>query len=161
MHNRLSSYVHRKHPKTVLLPMSRRIVTIVAALCCTPLLASEVDDNAKFNATSTPQADIPWISGGIGDDARVEMRKSVTAYNLQIVFSDRQGSYLASVPFVVMGYNGREVLAGVSEGPLLYIKLPPATYQVSAKIDGVWQNKQIQAGTIDRPVRMTFVGQGE
>ena len=147
--------------QTIRRSISRPLVALVAALLCTPLLAVEIDDNAKHNASSAPQATIPWLSGGIGDDARDEMRKAAASYNVLIVFSDRQGSYLADIPFAVAGRNGQEVVAGVSEGPLLYIKLPAGSYKVSVKIDGVWQNRQIQAGPAGRPVRVNFVGKGE
>jgi len=147
--------------QTIRRAISRPLVALVAALLCTPLLAVDIDDNAKHNARSVPQAAIPWLSGGIGDEARDEMRKAAASYNVLIVFSDRQGSYLADIPFAVAGRNGQEVVAGISDGPLLYINLPAGSYKVSAKIDGVWQNRQIQAGTAGRPVRVNFVGKGE
>jgi hypothetical protein len=137
------------------------LLALVAALFCTPLLAVEINDNAKSNAISSPQTVIPWMSGGIGDEARDEMRKAADSYNVFIVFSAPQGSYLANIQFSVTGRNGREVIKGVSEGPLLYMKLPAASYRVSALIDGVWQSKQIQAGTPGRPVRTMFVSRGE
>lgn len=161
MRNPLSPLAPQGHEESVRRYLLRPLLTLLAALSCPPLLAGEIDDNAKYNATSAPQAAIPWMSGGIGDEARDEMRKAATTYNVLIVFSNLQGSYLASVPFAVAGRDGREILAGVSEGPLLYIKLPPAAYRVSAKIDGVWQNKQIQAATTGRPVRAMFVSRGE
>ena len=125
--------------QTIRRAISRPLVALVAALLCTPLLAVDIDDNAKHNARSVPQAAIPWLSGGI----------------------DRQGSYLADIPFAVAGRNGQEVVAGISDGPLLYINLPAGSYKVSAKIDGVWQDRQIQAGPAGRPVRVNFVGKGE
>lgn len=137
------------------------LLAVIAALFCTPLLAVEINDNAKANATSKPQAAIPWMSGGIGDEARDEMRNAAASYNVFIVFSAPQGSYLANIPFAVTGRNGREIIKGVSEGPLLYMMLPPATYRISARIDGVWQSKQIQAGTSAHPVRTMFVSRGE
>ena len=161
MRNPLSPLAPQGHEESGRRFLSRPLLAILAALSCTPLLASDIDDNAKYNATSTPQATIPWMSGGIGDEARDEMRKAAATYNVLIVFSNRQGSYLASVPFAVAGRDGREILAGVSEGPLLYIKLPSASYRISAKLDGIWQNKQIQADTTGRPVRAMFVSRGE
>ena len=163
MRNPLSASAIQSHQPTArhVHFMSRPLLLIVAALFCPPLLAAEVDDNAKYNATSAPQAEIPWMSGGIGDEARDEMRKAAASYNVQVIFSDRQGSYLADIPFKVSGRNDREILAGVSEGPLLYIKLPPASYRLSAQIDGVWQHRQIQAGPASRPVRATFVSKGD
>lgn len=137
------------------------LVAIVTALLCTPLPAVEIDDVARSNAGSATQAGIPWMSGGIGEDARDEMRKALATYNVLVTFSDRHGGYLAGIPFAVTGRNGREILAGVSDGPLLLMKLPPAAYRISAQIDGVWQNRHIRAGISGRPVRTMFVGRAD
>jgi hypothetical protein len=139
----------------------RPLLAIVAALLGAPLAQAEVGDNAKHNTSSTTPAEIPWLSGGIGDEARDEMRKAAASYNVLVVFSTPQGSYLANVPFSVARRSGSDILSGVSEGPLLYIKLPPAAYRVSAQIDGVWQSKQIQVGATARPLRTVFVSKGE
>lgn len=139
----------------------RPLLALVAALLGAPLAAAEVGDNAKRNASSKPQAEIPWMSGGIGDEARDEMRKATASYNVHIIFSTQQGSYLANVPFSVSRRSGSDIISGVSEGPLLYIKLPPATYRISAKIDGAWQSKQIQVGGADQQMRTAFVSKGE
>lgn len=134
---------------------------VFVALLSTPLLAVEINDNAKFNASSGPQSAIPWMSGGIGDDARDEMRKATMSYNVHIVFSNRQGSYLASIPFAIARSNGRKIIEGVSPGPLLYIQLKPGVYQVSAEIDGAWQSKKIQIDSAGSQIRTMFVSKGE
>lgn len=161
MSNPLSAFRSTSHQQTDRRALARPLLAVVIALLCTPLPAVEIDQNAKANVISDPQAGVPWMSGGIGDEARDEMRKAATAYNVQIIFSNRQGSYLADIPFTVSGRNGKEILAGVSEGPLLYIKLPPAAYRISAQIDGAWQHRQIQAGATGRPVKTMFVSRGE
>ncbi|MBS1197151.1 MAG: hypothetical protein H6R18_936, partial [Proteobacteria bacterium] len=62
-------------------------MAIVAILQSSMLLADDSDQVAYSNNISAPQAAISWISGGIGDDARDEMRKAAAAYNVHIVFS--------------------------------------------------------------------------
>jgi len=161
MSNPLSAFPSTSHQQTDRRALARPLLAVVIALLCAPLPAVGIDENAKANVISDPQAGVPWMSGGIGDEARDEMRKAATAYNVQIIFSNRQGSYLADIPFTVSGRNGKEILAGVSEGPLLYIKLPPAAYRISAQIDGAWQHRQIQAGATGRPVKTMFVSRGE
>ena len=89
------------------------------------------------------------------------MRKAAPAYNVHLMFSNRQGSYLADIPFTVSKLNGRELYSGVSEGPLLYLKLPPGTYQIAVQLGGVWQNKRIRAGTSGNPAKASFVGNGK
>lgn len=141
--------------------MQRGLLLFALALPGLPVLAAELGDAAKQNTVSPPQAEVSWMSGGIGDDARDEMRKAAAAYSVHLVFSDREGAYLAGIPFKVSKLNGRELYSGVSAGPLLYLKLPPGSYLIAAQFDGVWHNKRIQAGTAENPARVSFVGYGK
>ena len=50
--------------------------------------------------------------------------------------------------------------AAVSDGPLLYIRLPPGRYRIGARLDGAWQARQIRIGAAARPVRIAFVTAG-
>ena len=137
------------------------LLAAVVGLHALPVWAEDVGNVAKQNTVSAPQAELAWMSGGIGDEARDEMRKAAAAYSVHMVFSDREGSYLAGIPFVVTRPNGKELYAGVSAGPLLYLKLPPGSYQISAQFDGVWHKKSIRAGTAADPARVSFVSIGK
>ena len=139
----------------------RGLLLLALALPGLPAWAGEIGDVAKQNTMSAPQAELPWMSGGIGDEARDEMRKAAAAYSVHLVFSDQQGAYLAGIPFMVTQLNGRELYSGISAGPLLYLKLPPGAYQIAAKFDGVWHSKRVQAGTSENPARVSFVGYGK
>ena len=141
--------------------MRRGSMAILVAACCAPLWAETVGEVAKQNVTSAPQEQVPWMGGGVGDDALGEMRKAAQSYSVQLMFSNPQGSYLADIPFTVSKVNGRELYSGVSPGPLLYLKLPPGTYQIAVQLDGVWQNSRISAGTPGSPAKATFVGNGK
>jgi hypothetical protein len=137
---------------------------VCLALClglpATTVQAQETAGVAQANAASPPQAELPWLSGGIGDEALQEMRKAAVGYNLQVMFSNRLGSYLASVPFKLSSRDGRSLLSGVSEGPLLYLKLVPGTYQFAAEIDGAWQSRSIRVSSSKSAVRLMFVARG-
>lgn len=133
------------------------VVSLFLGLPCSPLRAGEVGDEAKQNVISAPQAELPWMSGGIGDEARDEMRKAAAAYSVHLVFSNPQGAYLASVPFRVSRRNGQVMYYGISPGPLLYLKLPPGRYQIAAKLEGIWHQQEIVAGTDEHPARIAFV----
>lgn len=141
--------------------LQRGLLLVALALPGLPAWAGELGEVAKQNTISAPQAELSWMSGGIGDEARDEMRKAAAAYSVHLVFSDQRGAYLAGIPFSVTRLNGRELYSGVSAGPLLYLKLPPGSYLIAAKFDGIWHKKRIQAGTSDDPARVSFVGYGK
>lgn len=139
----------------------RQILALALIAAAATGHAAEVGDSARRNQSSSPQGAIPWLSGGVGDEARDEMRKVQADYNVLITFSRRQGSYMANVPFTVSAAKERKILSGVSEGPLLYLRLPAGAYRVSAKIDGAWQSQDARAGSPATPVRLMFVGNEE
>lgn len=137
------------------------LLAIVLALPCAPLLAEDADSEARTNAASAPQSAVPWLSGGIGEEARAEMRKAAADYNVHLMFSERGGAYLADIPVTVRQHGGEKVYSGISEGPLLYLRLPPGNYRVSAMIDGAWQELPIRIGSARRAARASFVARGE
>ena len=136
------------------------LLAFVIALPCAPLLAAAAGDVTRVNTTSAPQEQVAWMSGGIGDEAREEMRKVAAAYNVHVVFSEQRGSYLASIPFTVARLatgNQQQIYTAVSDGPLLYLKLPPGSYQIAAEIDGVWQSHHVQAGAPGSAAKGSFM----
>jgi len=143
---------------TIVKTLRGGLLALVVATCWVPVWAETGGQAARQDLASAPQEQIPWISGGVSDEARDEMRKAAPAYNVHLIFSNRQGSYLADIPFTVSRLNGRELYSGVSEGPLLYLNLPPGIYQIAVQLDGVWQNKRIRAGTSGNPAKASFVG---
>ena len=136
-------------------------LALFAALQCAPSMADQVTDVAAANATSAPQEKVTWMSGGIGDDARDEMRKAAPNYNVHLLFSARAGNYLADIPFTVSSGKGEKIYAGVSEGPMLYLKLQPGSYQIAAQIDGAWQTRRVQVPRSGAPARISFIAKGE
>lgn len=142
---------------TIVKAMRGGLLALVVAAYWAPLWAETVGEVAKQNVSSAPQEQVPWISGGVSDEARDEMRKAAPAYNVHLMFSNRQGSYLADIPFAVSKLDGRELYSGVSEGPLLYLKLPPGTYQIAVHLGSIWQNRHIRAGTSGNPAKASFV----
>jgi len=45
----------------------------------------------------------------------------------------------------------------VTEGPLLYLKLPSGSYQIAVELDGAWQSKRIQTSTSGKATKVRFV----
>jgi len=137
------------------------LLAMVVILQCVPALAFEVDDAAKSNVASSPQAGVSWLSGGVGDEAMTEMHKLSAAYNVHLMLTGPRGNYLAGIPFTVSRRSGQVAVSGVTEGPLLYLKLPAGKYQIAVEIDGAWQTRHIQASASGKTTKVRFVAKGE
>lgn len=128
------------------------LAALVLALHGGALFAVGTDD-----ARGGAQGSVAWMGGGVGEDARDAMRLAASGYNVHVVFSERRGAYLADVPFTVTRGGGAELVSGISPGPLLYLKLPPGAYRISARLDDAWQSKRIRVVASTRPARLSFV----
>ena len=137
------------------------LIAMVIVLQCTPALTFELDDAAKSNVASSPQAGVSWLSGGVGDEAMTEMHKVSSAYNVHLMLTGPRGNYLAGIPFTVSRHSGQVTVSGVTEGPLLYLKLPAGRYQIAVEIDGAWQTRRVQVSASGQATKVRFVAKGE
>jgi hypothetical protein len=80
-------------------------------------------------------ADVPYISGGVGADAREELLAKEKEYNLKIIAAATSGDYLADVKIVIESSRKEPVLDTTMEGPILLAKLAPGTYTIKATSD--------------------------
>lgn len=133
------------------------VLALFAALQTTPSLAGEQDSSAPPQAISAGAIDIYWLSGGIGDESRAEVQQSAADYNVHLMFTNRQGEFLADIPVSIATRGGQMLYSGVSDGPLLYLKLPPGIYQIAAEIDGAWQKRTVHVAKSGRPSNLRFV----
>jgi len=81
-------------------------------------------------------ADVPYISGGAGADAREELLAKEKEYNLKIITAEKSGDYLAGVKVAIESARKEQVLDTTMEGPILLAKLAPGTYTIRATSDG-------------------------
>jgi hypothetical protein len=81
-------------------------------------------------------ADVPYMSGGAGADAREELLAKEKEYNLKIIVAEKSGDYLAGVKVVIESARKMQVLDTTMEGPILLAKLAPGTYTIRATSDG-------------------------
>ena len=79
--------------------------------------------------------DVPYISGGVGADARQELLAKERDYNLKIIAADKSGDYLADVQVVIESARKERVLDITMDGPILLAKLAPGTYTIRATSD--------------------------
>ena len=89
------------------------------------------------------RADVPYISGGVGTDAREEILAKESEYNLKIVVAATSGDFLADVKIVIDSARNERVLDATMEGPILLARLTPGPYSVKATSDGQTQTKSV------------------
>ena len=79
------------------------------------------------------QADISYVSGGIGGAERAALRAAAPNYNLHLLFAGQgTGEYLSNVKVTIADQHGVVVLDAVSDGPYFMARIGPGRYRVTA-----------------------------
>lgn len=121
------------------------MLCVTAALAGLTASAAAQPTAGYAPATSQTAGEVGVLSGGIGEAAQEEMKRAAKDYNVHLVFSNPRGEYLADVPYAVSDARGRQVASGTSDGPLLYLRLPPGSYNVAAQLGESSVTKRIKA----------------
>ena len=111
-------------------------------------LGIAVSAGAQDAVTLTPktQNGTTFVSGGVGkDEAELADAISRYGYNVQLVFAEQTGAFLADVGLHITDATGRTVLDTVSEGPMFLAKLPPGQYRVAAQANGAVRTATLDA----------------
>ncbi len=81
---------------------------------------------------ATSDEGIRYLMGGIGSDERETIENLGTDYNVKFVFAEASGDYISDVRVVIDDLHGKRLAHVVTNGPWLYVKLPPGSYRVKA-----------------------------
>lgn len=57
-------------------------------------------------------------------------------YSLKLIFSNQKGEYLSDVLVKILDQDENPILTTVSNGPWLFVNLPPGTYNLEASVGG-------------------------
>lgn len=98
---------------------------------------------------------VPYMMGGVGIGERELMEGRAEDYNLKLSFAEKVGVYLADVDVMVEDRNGNKIISRKTNGPWLYLQLPPGTYDVKATFEG--ETKQIENLRLTSGDRVTRV----
>lgn len=82
-----------------------------------------------------------YVTGGIGDEERMEMERVRSDYNVHVMSSARDGSFAGDTSMIFYNKAGEAVLTTNDAGPLLYTNLPAGKYVVTAESEGEQQKK--------------------
>lgn len=109
---------------------------------------------ADLRASSAGHAQV--LSGGVGSGARERLAQQAQGYELKLVFTSSRGAYLADVPVQITDAKGKVVADAVSEGPWMFVDLPPGRYNVKASYDGKAESRQVAVGHGQRTVQFRW-----
>lgn len=112
-----------------------------AALAACMLLAWAPLGNAQ-----TPPGDLPYVSGGIGEEELAVLRLVRNDYNLHLLFADKAGTYLSGIDASIVDANGKTVLTVKDAGPFLYVRLPAGRYRIEASYAERMQRQDVELG---------------
>lgn len=98
-------------------------------------------------AQSAPQPasqnGVSYVTGGVGEDEEALFRSAASRYNLRMTFTSKAGNYLSDVDVIITAKVGRPVLTVRTQGPFLFVQLPPGAYEIAAKAHQVAQTRKI------------------
>ncbi|UCV17546.1 carboxypeptidase regulatory-like domain-containing protein [Ferribacterium limneticum] len=122
--------------------MTRLFFLVYLLLAC--LLPSQVlAQGGAYALVEKQYGNVTYVSGGIGDEERDEIRLREVDFNLKLLFSERDGSYLGSVDVVVLNPKGEKVLEANSVGPFLLARLPRGSYVIKVSMNGQEQQRKL------------------
>ena len=113
----------------------------ILLLFLSSLMAHQV--MAQTTLAEKNYGNIVYVSGGIGDEERDEIRSRERNFNLKLLFAERDGSYLGDVDVVLLNTKGNTVFEAKSVGPFLLIQLPGGSYVIQASMNGQRQQRKI------------------
>lgn len=83
------------------------------------------------------QGEVTFVSGGVGEDEQNAMQALRADYNLHLQLSVKgTGEYVSDVKVSIKDSSGNTLMESVSEGPMLFAKLKPGRYLITADRDG-------------------------
>ena len=118
-----------------------------AAFAQTPPTAAA--DQQAASAAGAPkvqqQNGVSYVSGGIADEGQNRAKELGRDMGLHLVFARSSGgNYMADVAVTIADKAGKTVFDLPSSDPLLFVKLPPGSYKVTAKAEGKSQERSVE-----------------
>jgi len=132
--------------------------TIVLALAAAAMTLSHGQQLPLRDAPEVREsAGILYVSGGVGTDDVNRMRALAPRFNVRIRFQDQaDGASLSDVKVVVLNDKKERLLRLVTEGPLLYMRMPPGRYLLALAYQDNVQERTINVGRAAQDITFAF-----
>lgn len=134
------------------------MATHIGACALAAALFATIAGNAAAQPLLPPRT---FASGGIGSDAREDMKAIASLYNLHLAFAQAStGAYIAGVAVSIRraGSNRTEPVC-TDCGPWVYVALAPGSYTVFATWEGVTQTRTVRVER--KPTRAVLYWPGQ
>ena len=127
---------------------------VIGALLCQAGLLAWAQGTASGRPDRAPAG---FTCGGVGQGEQDRFKSEAAAHHALVTFSSTSGAYVAGVEVKVTGQDGKVVLQGTCEGPLMLLDVPaPGRYRIDAAYGGKAQHKDVQLGTGSAKVSFTW-----
>jgi hypothetical protein len=90
---------------------------------------------------------VKYLTGGVGSDERAAIQKTAQGnYNLQFVFAEATGPYLANIRVEIQDTHGKTLIDMPSSGPWFFAKLPSGQYKLTVIHAGKSEAQNLNVG---------------
>ena len=128
--------------------------------CVIGVLLCQAGLLAWAQGTASGRPDQPasgFTCGGVGQGEQDRIKREAASHHALVTFASASGAYVAGVEVKVTAHDGKVVLQGTCEGPLMLLDVPaPGRYRIDAAYGGKQQHKDVQLGTGNAKVSFTW-----
>jgi hypothetical protein len=90
---------------------------------------------------------VKYLTGGVGSDERAAIQKTAHGnYNLQFVFAEATGPYLAGIRVKIQDMHGKTLIYIPSSGPWFFAELPNGQYKITVIHAGKPETQNLNVG---------------
>lgn len=88
---------------------------------------------------------IRYISGGISDETREELKYKESQFNIKVLLTEESGAFISDATVNLIDASGNSILQVANSGPYFYAAVPAGTYTVEATQGGVSKKATLNA----------------
>ena len=82
------------------------------------------------------QNGVNFLTGGIGDEEKAQVKASEHQYNLHMLMSSPGGAFVSDVSLQIIDANGKQLVSADNAGPYFYANLPQGSYTIEMSAHG-------------------------
>ena len=113
-------------------------------------------DPSKAPPAKTSASGIEYRSGGVGKEERDALHLAASRYPLKIVLSEgKDAAFMHDVNVRVAGQGAKPVFEADGVGPLVFVNVPPGSYEVAVSARGQTKQQSVSLGA-DKQTAISF-----